>query len=416
MAALSSKRGRDRLLARLLEPRTAQLRRDLRMIVADLRGERAPPWLARDGARYAASPRRSVDTRVLEVRALEREAEALSLTLRAPEGEPLPRLRPGQFFTLLWPSEVPGAPPQRRAYSISSDCRERDQLRLTIKRVPGGRVSQAIYAAAEIGMRVELLGPSGSFGVEPEPERTQARKLVLIAGGSGITPMMAITHTLLGVESSCEIALIYASRHHAQVIHGEELRELARTHAPRLTLIEVYDEPPADWSGAVGPATPEVLGPLLDALPIASEDETRFMLCGPRPMMDGASELLRARGVAAERISRESFLAGQRSAKPLPRTPQALTLSFEGPRARDAGVLVQPGQTILDAGLADGLPMPYSCTMGGCGACKVVLERGEVDMPEPNCLSEAERARGQILACIARPHSACRVRVPEGGS
>lgn len=386
------------------------------MIVADLRGQRSAPWLARDGARYGASPRRSIDTRVLEVSGLAREAEALSLTLRPVEGERLPQLRPGQFFTLLWPSDVPGAPPLRRAYSISSDCREREQLRLTIKRVPGGRVSQAIYAAAELGMRVELLGPSGSFGVEPEPDRTQPRKLVLIAGGSGITPMMAIAHTLLGAEPSCEIALIYASRRHDQVIHGEELRELAQTHAPRLNLIEVYDEPPADWSGPVGPATPEVLAPLLDSLAMAHEDATTYMLCGPQPMMDGASELLRERGVDPERITRESFLAGQRSAKPLPATPQALTLSFEGPQARNAGVLVQPGQTILDAGLADGLPMPYSCTMGGCGACKVVLERGEVDMPEPNCLSQAERASGQILACIARPHSACRVRVLEDAS
>ena len=413
MAALSSKRGRDFLLARLLEPRVQQLRRDLRMIVNDLRGERAAPWLARDGARYGASPRRSIDTRAFEVSGLVREAEALSLTLRPREGEELPLLRPGQFFTLLWPSDVPGAPPLRRAYSISSDCRDREQLRLTIKRVPGGRVSQALYASAEPGMRLELLGPSGSFGVEPEPERAQPRKLVLIAGGSGITPMMAITHTLLGVEANCEIVLIYASRHHGQVIHGEELRELARSQGPRLKLIEIYDEAPAGWSGPVGPATPEVLAPVLDGLPIAAEASTTFMLCGPQPMMDGASELLRERGVDPERITRESFLAGQRSAKPLPRTPQALTLSFEGPQARDAGVLVQPGQTILDAGLADGLPMPYSCTMGGCGACKVVLERGEVDMPEPNCLTQTERASGQILACIARPHSACRVRVPE---
>ncbi|MCA9676280.1 MAG: 2Fe-2S iron-sulfur cluster binding domain-containing protein, partial [Myxococcales bacterium] len=73
---------------------------------------------------------------------------------------------------------------------------------------------------------------------------------------------------------------------------------------------------------------------------------------------------------------------------------------------------VPPGSTILDAGLAAGVPMEFSCAMGGCGACAVDLRDGEVELDEPNCLSPEERARGRILACVARPMSPCTVVVP----
>jgi uncharacterized protein len=66
-------------------------------------------------------------------------------------------------------------------------------------------------------------------------------------------------------------------------------------------------------------------------------------------------------------------------------------------------VIVQPGESILDAALAAGLPMPFSCTLGGCGACKVALRAGTVDMEEPNCLTPAERAAGHVLTCVGRP-------------
>jgi ferredoxin len=66
-------------------------------------------------------------------------------------------------------------------------------------------------------------------------------------------------------------------------------------------------------------------------------------------------------------------------------------------------VTVQPDQTILEATLAAGLPMPFSCTVGGCGACKVALRAGAVDLEEPNCLTDAEREAGDVLTCVGRP-------------
>lgn len=79
-----------------------------------------------------------------------------------------------------------------------------------------------------------------------------------------------------------------------------------------------------------------------------------------------------------------------------------------------AVVIVQPGETLLEATLAAGLPMPFSCTLGGCGACKVALRAGNVDMEEPNCLTPAERAAGHVLTCVGRPLGPVTIEVDPG--
>ncbi len=396
-------------LPRALEPRVAQLRRDVATVIAGFRGERAPAWLPRDGARYPSTrPVRRLATRELEVVEVRRETDsAVSLVLREASGQPLPAIRPGQFFTLLVERD---GETLRRAYSVSSDCRAREQFSLTIKRVADGRVSSYLNAEARPGMRLRALGPSGEFGVAPEPGRAQPRRLVLIAGGSGITPMMALIRTLLASEPTCELALIYANRSADQVIFADELAALARAYPLRLRVQQILEQPPPGWTGAVGRGDPPTLAALLDGEPLARRDDVEFMLCGPTPMMDGARTLLGERGVAPARIHAESFLAPQLdvAAAAKIRGPQALTIALDG---REVGIVVQPNQSLLEAGLAAGLDMPYSCAMGGCAACKVKLERGAVIMRAPNCLSAREREAGYVLACVANPTEPCRVVV-----
>jgi ring-1,2-phenylacetyl-CoA epoxidase subunit PaaE len=379
-------------------PRFVQLRRDLATLIAGIRGERAPAWLPRDGSRYPSDSRaKRLATRELEIVEVVRETEsAVSLLLRDANGQPFPPVRPGQFFTLLVELERETL---RRAYSVSSDCRVREHIQLTIKRVVDGRVSNYLNDEARPGMRLRALGPSGDFGCEPEPERTHARKLVLIAGGSGITPMMALLRTLLPSEPHCEIALLYGNRSAEQVIFAAALRELEADYGNRLRVRHTFEQPPP-------------LERLLDAEVLARDPEAEFMLCGPAPMMELARELLAAREVASSRIHCENFLAPRLddTASNQLRSPQALTIAIAG---REVGVVVQPGQSILEAGLAAGLPMPYSCAMGGCGACKVELVRGTVVMREPNCLVASERAAGAILACVASPTTPGSVRVED---
>ncbi len=400
-----------KLVPRALQPRFEQLRRDVRTVFADLRGERAPTWLPRSGARYPAST--TLATRECEVVEVVREtADAISLVLRDPGGAELPRVRPGQFFTLLVPhSDRADQAPLRRAYSASGDCRDRARVRLTIKRVEGGRASNWLLEHAEAGMRLRVLGPSGEFGVAPDPN-APPRTLILIAGGSGITPMMAILHTLLPVEPAARVALIYANRSEPDIVFRAELDALVAQQGDRFTLVHTLEQPPSDWSGHVGRLDGATLDSILATLALADAPEAEFLLCGPLPMMTAARATLHERGIADARIRQEDFFAFAPSepsqARVGLRDPQPVTLVLG---AREVGLVVQPGQTLLEAGLAAGLPMPYSCAMGGCAACRVQVERGEVVMQEPNCLGASERAAGFVLACIGSPTCPSRIRV-----
>ena len=98
------------------------------------------------------------------------------------------------------------------------------------------------------------------------------------------------------------------------------------------------------------------------------------------------------------------------SAAPASTETHALRVILDG---ETHSLEVAPGERLLEASLAAGLDMAHSCTLGGCGACMVWLERGEVDLDEPNCLSPEERAAGKILICVARPRGACQIRALE---
>jgi ring-1,2-phenylacetyl-CoA epoxidase subunit PaaE len=379
-------------------------------MLAGLRGQRPPAYLVRDGSRYAsATPGPThLATRELELVEIIREtADAVSLVFADAGGQPLPSIRPGQFFTLLVEHE---GEVLRRAYSVSSDCRARDRFALTVKRVAGGRVSAWLNEVATPGLRLRALGPSGEFGCTPEPGRTSPRKLVLIAGGSGITPMMALIRTLLPSEPGCEIALIYANRSADQAIFADALATLAAAHGQRLRIHPTVEIAAPGWTGAIGRGDSATLARLLDGEALADDPATEFLLCGPTAMMDQARVALGQRGVAAARIHAESFLAPHLAADASAqlRDSQPVTVVVG---ERELELVVEPGQTILEAGLAAGLDLPYSCAMGGCAACRVELVRGAVVMREPNCLAASERAAGYVLACVASPTEPCRVRV-----
>jgi ring-1,2-phenylacetyl-CoA epoxidase subunit PaaE len=221
---------------------------------------------------------------------------------------------------------------------------------------------------------------------------------------------MALLRTLLPSEPDLEVALIYANRSRKDVIFAEALAALEAAHRPRLSIHEVLEQPPADWSGAIGRCDKPTLARMLDAIPLARASDVEFLLCGPAPMMAGARELLHEREVPVGRVHSESFVAPHlRADAQTQLRSQPLTIIADG---RETGLVVAPGQTLLEAGLAAGLALPYSCAMGGCGACKLELEHGEVIMREPNCLTERERERGMVLACISNPIHPCLLRVP----
>jgi ring-1,2-phenylacetyl-CoA epoxidase subunit PaaE len=377
------------------------LRRDVSTVLADLRGQHPPPLIPRPPFRRLQDPEKvsaSADAaRPMIVRAVRKEtAEATTVVLADPAGVPI-RFVPGQFLTLLVTIE---GVVHRRAYSICSSVDDTETVAITAKRVAGGRVSGHVHERVRVGDVIPVLGPSGEFKVAIDPEAR--RTLVLVAGGSGITPILAIARAVLGREPGGRVALIYGNRGDDDIIFRGVLDELAAAHGDRFAIRHVLEEPRA-IAATRGRLDRATVAAELDAL----GDRTTgadYYVCGPAAAMAAVRDELAARGVPAARVHEERFATAER--KPRASSAQRLTLRVAG-RVHD--VVVPPDGTILDAGLAAGVAMPYSCAMGGCGACAVELTSGEVDLDEPNCLTPDERARGRILACVARPCGPCDV-------
>ena len=381
----------------------AQLRRDASMVVGPWLGRRPAPFTTRanaprphatsdeTAARHAAllAPR---TVRIADV--IRETADAVTVVFEDPTGAPIP-FTAGQFFTLLLPV---GGEILRRAYSASSDVRDPSRVGVTVKRVVGGVVSNHVNEKLRVGETMQVLGPSGSF-VVPAAEGSD-RHLVLLAGGSGITPMMAIARHVLEAEPGTRLTLVYGNRGEADVIFRAALDALAARHSGRFTVRHVLSAPPAGWTGGRGLLEESVVASELDVC--GAHDAALFLICGPEPMMTATRAALRARGVPDAKILEERFNMPHLRARPAATAESTQLLTIRAGSAGRREVYVAPGETMLEAGLAAGVRMDYSCAMGGCAACKVRLCDGEVEMEEPNCLTAEERAQGYVLACVGR--------------
>jgi ferredoxin-NADP reductase len=220
---------------------------------------------------------------------------------------------------------------------------------------------------------------------------------------------VSIARSVLSRESAATVALVYANRDANDVIFADALAALGREHGSRFAVVHVTGRLDRDTATAS-----------LDALPLASHPDTRFFVCGPDGMRDEVLAALAARRVAEDAIAIERFTIGPR---PHVATSSASIAAAVGPGARPVAIRVNgrthrttalPGATVLEAGLAAGAPMPFSCAVGGCGACKLRVVEGNVEVEEPNCLTDAERAAGFVLACVGRPCGPCVLEVGGG--
>ena len=141
--------------------------------------------------------------------------------------------------------------------------------------------------------------------------------------------------------------------------------------------------------------------------------DAHYYICGPGPLTDAVRGVLAGLGVPEPLVHHERYTSGAGTGIATT-VPQHMTVEEDG---RPLGTaLVEPGQTLLDAGLAAGLPMPYSCTVGSCGECLVRLRGGEVTQDEPNCLTPRQQADGYVLTCVACPLSKVTLDLPAGRS
>jgi ring-1,2-phenylacetyl-CoA epoxidase subunit PaaE len=397
------------LLPRGIAEKVRAAQRDMRMLRDRLiLGKTPPPLIERPRATAGAVvslPRKApIMTRPVKVVKVVRETDdAVSIYLAEADGSAL-EFRAGQFLSV---DVTIDGERLRRAYSFASACLPDAPVYVTVKRVEHGRVSNYLNDTIREGQALEVLGPSGNFTVEPRA--VNQRHLVMIAGGSGITPIMSILETVLGIEGGSRVTLIYGNRSWDDVIFRDRLATLCDEFGERLVVDHVLERPPQNWSAGQGLLTGDVLETRLKALGIQDDGLIRYFLCGPTPMMEAAHEALRQRGVHANRIAEERFNSHEAHFGDVGSDKTELVIISKA--GHDHGIQVEPGQTILEAALGAGIDMPFSCAMGGCGACRVRRVEGEVQMEEPNCLSRSERDQGYVLTCVGRPLMQSKINV-----
>lgn len=292
----------------------------------------------------------------------------------------------------------------RRSYSICSAVQDQT-LRIAIKRVPGGVFSNWANDTLKPGSRVEVMPPSGHFNAPLVPE--QRKHYVAFAAGSGITPVFSIVKTILITEPHSQVTLVYGNRSSSSVIFKEELADLKDLYRERLNLVFIMSREQQDidlFNGRINRAKCDAL---LEKWIDPTSIDTAF-ICGPLGMMEDVAASLQAHGVDKAHIKMELF------ATSLQRIPRSRPEHLVQGHNQCQVTVIQDGRTrqftmdknttsILDAGLAQGIELPYSCKGGVCSTCRTKVVKGEVDMDANFALEDYEIARGFRLLCQSYP-------------
>ncbi|WP_280396300.1 ferredoxin--NADP reductase [Nocardia brasiliensis] len=341
--------------------------------------------------RTGQAPTATANTHVHELTIVEviRETpDTVSLVFEVPDLlVPRFRYRPGQFLTLRIPSARTGS--VARCYSLSSSPHLDDDLIVTVRRTEGGYASNWLCDNAVPGLRVTMLSPSGVF----TPKSLDA-DLLMIAAGSGITPIMSIIKSAL-LAGTGTTYLFYANRDAGSVIFGTELTGMMTEYPDRL-IVDHWLE------SSMGLPTAAALTERL--WPYTGFDA---FLCGPAAFMRTARAAMLAAGMTERHVHTEIYqsLTGDPFADIVldaddAGTPATATVHLDGRRLE----LAWPRHTpLLDVLLAAGHDAPYSCREGACSACACTVRSGEVRMLRNDTLVDADLALGLTLACQSVP-------------
>ena len=311
---------------------------------------------------------------------------------------------PGQYLTLRGNSAGQDI---RRCYSICSAADD-GELRVAIKKVSDGRFSAFANDHWKAGDVVEVMTPEGRF-IAPTAS-AHKRRYVAFAAGSGITPILSLARTLLMREPASHFQLFYGNRSVDTIMFREALEDLKNSFMTRFAVTHILSREKQDFdlfNGRLDGAKIEQLaGKLFDPTGV-----DLFFLCGPGSLIEEVSGALAKLGVERERIKFELFATPEQPARPLARTAQAakregtaqVTVIRDG--VRHHFPVAFDGEAILDAGIRQGVDLPFSCKGGVCSTCRCKARLGQVEMDKNYALEPWELDAGFVLACQSHPLS-----------
>jgi ring-1,2-phenylacetyl-CoA epoxidase subunit PaaE len=306
----------------------------------------------------------------------------------------------------------------RRSYSICSSPLE-SELRVAIKKVPGGVFSTWANEQLAQGLEMEVLPPSGRFYTELRPGNR--KHYLAFAAGSGITPVLSLIKTTLAVEPESSFTLVYGNRNRLSILFREELEALKNRFIDRFSLYHILSREDMDIPLYRGRIDVVKCGELCSRLiDLGSVDE--IFLCGPEQMIFSVKEWLEGRGVERKKIHFELFHTldggavadrravaeggspGQQDRSTVRRGEVSrVTVRLDG--ISHSFNLLYDGASVLETALMEGVDLPFACKGGVCSTCRAKLLEGKVEMDQNYALEADELAAGFILTCQSHPRS-----------
>ena len=312
------------------------------------------------------------------------------------------KFRQGQHLTLK--ADINGED-VRRSYSLCSSPSD-GQWKVAVKLIPGGKFSTYINDELKTGDQLEVMSPSGTFGVEVNAEK--AKNYLFFAAGSGVTPVLSMVKAHLQAEPNSTCKLFYVNKTAKSIIFKEELEQLRNTYFGRFEIYYFLTKERRDielFNGRFDDEKMQVLTKTFIDIPDTSE----VFLCGPEKMVNYVSEYLINAGLPKELVHFELFVTGL-SDEDIKRAERLAQQNVEGVEVTivDGGkefvfTMTKEYDNILDAALGAGADLPFACKGGVCSTCKCQVIDGAVEMKINYALDEKEVSQNLVLSCQAVP-------------
>ncbi|WP_327743129.1 phenylacetate-CoA oxygenase/reductase subunit PaaK [Streptomyces europaeiscabiei] len=306
---------------------------------------------------------------------------------------------PGQSLTLR--REIDGRD-ERRSYSICSPAGSAP--RIGVRVVPGGLFSSWLVNDVRSGDTVEVMGPTGSF----TPDLAAPGHHVLIAAGSGITPMVSIAESVLAADPGSTVTLFYGNRRSGTVMFADELADLKDLYPARFQLAHVLSREPREAEVLSGRLDADRLSALIGSL-VDVDTADHWWLCGPHGMVRDAQRVLAGLDVPDDRVHQELFYADDEPVRETRHEEAAavgpvseVTVTLDG-RSTTSGLSRE--RSILEGAQRTRPDLPFACKGGVCGTCRALVTDGKADMRRNFALEPAEVDAGYVLTCQSFPVS-----------
>lgn len=312
--------------------------------------------------------------------------------------------RQGQHLTLK--ADINGED-VRRSYSLCSSPLD-NEWKVAVKQIPNGKFSTYINEKLKAGDTLEVMAPSGTFGVDVSPN--EAKNYLFFAAGSGITPVLSMIKAHLAQESEATCKLFYVNKTAKSIIFKEELEQLRNTYFGRLEIYYFLTREKRDielFNGRFDDEKMQVLTKTFIDIP----DTNDVFLCGPEQMVNYVSNYLIESGLSKDLVHYELFVTGL-SEEDIKRAERLAQQNVEGIEITivDGGkeflfTMTKEYDNILDAALGAGADLPFACKGGVCSTCKCEVKEGDVEMKINYALDDKEVSQNLVLSCQAVPTS-----------